>query len=118
MALFNKSFFFNVLALAFAALTIEAGSQVFFKTFVERFTFYDISRYTLEEKDIARISAAFDKDLGWKHVYKTPYGERPRGLDYKKPIISTFGDSFVYGGQVKDQETFQEYLSGILKLMF
>ncbi len=53
----------------------------------------------------------FNATLGWVSRFPTPYGERPRPHDYKYPFMATFGDSFTGGDEVKDDETWQAFLS-------
>lgn len=110
-----KSFALNCLALAFSLILIEFGSFIFFTVSKDRFTFYDLSRYLLKPDELERVSKVYDRDLGWFHRFDSPFGERPRSVDYQSPLISTFGDSYTYGGQVDHQYTYQTYLSELLQ---
>lgn len=74
------------------------------------------------------FSDGFDAELGWSRKPNTSkneqgkdgtttyhinqYGQRLNSVHEKKTIlISTYGDSFTFGRQVNDDETYQSYLS-------
>ena len=113
---FNKKQAVFILAAGILVLFfVELLSFAFFTVFKERFTFYDIDRFLMTDTVIDYAQQGYHAQRGWDNHYKTPFGERPRAVDYKDPYIVSFGDSFVHCDQVKDNETWQEYLSSTLK---
>ena len=61
-----------------------------------------------------RLARHFDAELGWTAPYGTPFGERPRAVDYGRPLVSAFGDSFTHGDEVGDRQTWAEALAASL----
>ena len=105
----------NGLALLLALAIVELMSFLLFSTQHERFTFYRPQRFVVDRKALEKIESAYDPLLGWTRPFETRFNERPRARQYERPLISTFGDSFTYGGDVNDDQTYQEYLSGMLE---
>jgi hypothetical protein len=100
--------------IAITALGVELLCFIFFNIYKDRFTFYDIKRYTVTADEAERLKKVYDFKLGWKKIYQTPFGERPRSKDYGKPLLAAFGDSFTHCDEVKDDQTWEEFLSNIL----
>ena len=82
-----------LLASTAALAAIELCCCWFFRTFQERFTFYDRAALTLPPEKYARAARIFSPELGWLRKFDTPFGERPRARDYGRPLLATFGDS-------------------------
>lgn len=74
----------------------------------------DLQRYTISNAERARMEKVYDSELGWKNRYPTRFGERRRILTHDDAILSTFGDSFTYGVDVGDGETWQAFLAELL----
>jgi hypothetical protein len=103
-----------VLLLLIPLLCIEGASFLFFRTFGRNFSLITINSFLITEERIPVVKRSFNAGLGWKIPADTPYGERPRARKYPDSFMATFGDSFTYCDEVKDTETWQEYLSEML----
>jgi hypothetical protein len=112
---FKKKAVFYIVTAALVISLIEFFSYVFFSAFHERFTFYNLDQYLLRSEDIGLLTERYDCRLGWDNRYDTKYNERPRTVSYDKPLISTFGDSYTHCSDVPNDETWQTYLSGLLR---
>ena len=110
----RKNRWFMFATLIGMALIMEGLSWMFFARFGARFHLPDPSQYVASERELQRIDAVHDPDVGWRNRYETPFGERPRGHHYGVPWIATFGDSFTHGDEVDDHETWSEQLAGLL----
>lgn len=110
-----KKFSFILVAIILGVCVIELLSFVFFKSFHKRFNFYSVQQYLISDEDIGRLAGRYDSRLGWDYHYNTEYSERPRVVTYNKPLISSFGDSYTHCTDVKDNETWQTYLSQMLE---
>ncbi|MEM7022936.1 MAG: hypothetical protein AAF637_10110 [Pseudomonadota bacterium] len=84
---------------------------------------------SLEIQDTRKYKAGlYDPDLGWDYEPESSYeqvnragqpyrmswgedGARSDGISDVEPYIATYGDSFIAGEEVNDQETWQYYLS-------
>jgi len=75
----------------------------------------DINSFLITDERLPAVRRSFNAGLGWKIPAETPYGERPRAKTYPDVFMATFGDSFTYCDEVKDTETWQEYLSTMMK---
>jgi len=104
-----------LLALLVSAAAIEVGCRWFFTAFRQRFTFFDPRSLTLPPEKLPRAARVFSAELGWQRRFETPFGERPRARDCGRPLLATFGDSYTFGEQVGDKQTYQFYLSRRLK---
>ncbi len=85
------------------------------KTFKKRFTFFDLNNYMPTKSYISNVHQRYHPERGWDDNYSTKFGERPRTYVYNDPFISAFGDSYTHCAGVKDNETWEEYLSVLLK---
>lgn len=65
--------------------------------------------------DTQRLRHEYDQRFGWDHHYDTPLTERPRPVTYGRPLIAAFGDSYTHCTDVRDHETWQTYLAGLLE---
>ena len=63
---------------------------------------------------LGSIAKNFDPLLGWITPYDTPYGERRRAIEYDRPLVSAFGDSFTHGDEVAATQTWAEVLAASL----
>lgn len=109
----RKRIVFTLAVVVLVLLAAELLSFVAFHIFRDRFNFYEPEQHVIAEADVERLSAWYDKRFGWDYHYQTTYTERPRAADYGRPLISSFGDSFMHGTDVGDGETWQEYLAGM-----
>jgi hypothetical protein len=110
-----KNMMFAVTTIIFVLVLIETFSFLFFNVFKDRFTFFDINQYLLTDTVITYAHQKYHSERGWDTKYNTQFGERPRKVSYNKAYIATFGNSFTHCDQVKHHETWQEYLSSLLK---
>jgi hypothetical protein len=90
---------------------IELASFLLFHYRADAFSFFDPRAYVLASLEIQKFRPAYDPDLGWQEHYATPFGERPREVDYPQSLLATFGDSYTHCDQVRDNETWQTYLA-------
>ncbi len=104
-----------LLTIILLLVVLELITMTAFRIFKDRFTFYSSDRYVLSENDVERISTWFDAGLGWSYHYDTPFSERPREMEYGRPLISAFGDSYTHCTDVEDDESWQHYISVILE---
>jgi hypothetical protein len=79
-----------------------------------RLRFPEPQLYLAEPWTVKRLARNFDAELGWTAPYGTPFGERPRAVEYGQPMVSAFGDSFTHGDEVGDRETWAEALAASL----
>lgn len=98
-------------------LVLELGLWIFLTAYRFQFRFSDAGSFTLNDEQIAQLSRIYDEDLGWKELNLTPFGERPNSSELsshgKGPLAIgglSYGDSFTYGYEVNDQETWQSIL--------
>jgi len=91
-------------------LFLEGSCAAFFTLFHDRFTFADPKVFVLEESKLKKAKTAFHAEYGWMRYYKTPFGERPRGEQYQRPLLATYGDSYTHCDQVQHAETYQTFL--------
>ena len=110
-----KRVLFPVVLAALVAGFVELSSCLFFSCFRKRFTFFDLKSCTVKPSQIPSLRQQSSARLGWDMQYKTPYGERPRVISYDRPLIATFGESFTHCDEVRHHETWQTYLSALLK---
>jgi hypothetical protein len=110
-----KNILFWLMLLILMLGTVESICYLTFKHFKKRFTFFDSNQYLGDEINIKDAYQKYHPERGWDKVYPTKFGERPRSIEYNKPLISAFGDSYVYCYEVKHNETWEEYLSALLK---
>ena len=110
-----KKLIFAVSMIMIVACAMETMVFAFFYIKKDSFTFFDSEQYLLPEAFIKRAQKIYHPRWGWNKAYKTQFGERPRRESYGRPLIATFGDSFTYCYGVKDEETWQEYLSSTIK---
>ena len=95
--------------------SMEIATWLVFRVLKSRFTFEDPAQYLVSDDELDRIIYGYDAALGWKTVYATSHGERPRRRQYDTTQILTFGDSFTHGDEVADGETWQEHLAERLR---
>jgi len=101
--------------LLIVGLFIELLCAITFHYLQDSYLFYRPENYLIKENRVKYAKKVFDADLGWHKFCGTSYGERPRSVDFKESLISTFGESFTYGAEVNDHETFQEALARLLQ---
>jgi len=110
-----KTILFWLILLALTLGTVELAYHVTFERFKKRFTFFDFNNYFTDDTYIKAAYLKYHPQRGWDYVYPTKFGERPRSIEYNKPLISAFGDSYTYCAGVKDNETWEEHLSMLLQ---
>jgi hypothetical protein len=106
----KKKLLHRAVALLLVLCAIELISFIFFSVFGERFGLRP-RKYTVARADIPKLRRLYDFSLGWKKRFPTPFGERPRRMEYGRPLMAAFGDSFTYCEQVGDAETWEEQLA-------
>jgi hypothetical protein len=102
------------LYLLYLAVIIEIGSYAFFRSYRDRFTFYDLSQFINDESQTKAAQKIFDQKLGWMNAGKR-LSPRPPAVDFGRPILATFGDSFTFCAEVANNETYQTVLATLLK---
>jgi hypothetical protein len=111
-----KSILFCLILLTLTLGTAELICYVTFKHFKKKFTFFDFNKYFADEIYIrTAYQTYYHPERGWDFFFPTKFGERPRSIEYNKSLISTFGDSNTYCGEVKNNETWEERLSMLLQ---
>jgi hypothetical protein len=110
-----KNIILAVITLIIVVVAVEILSFLFFNIFKDRFTFFDVDQYLLNDAVIKYAHQKYNPERGWDTKYHTRFGERPRQVSYKKDYIATFGDSYTHCDQVEHHETWQEYLSSMLQ---
>jgi len=110
----KKKLLYYAVALLLVLCAIELISFTFFTVFRDRFGLRKPHKYTVAQADIPRLKQLYDFSLGWKKRFPTPFGERPRRMEYGRPLMAAFGDSFTYCDQVGDTETWEEQLAEML----
>ncbi|MEY2543200.1 MAG: hypothetical protein QOE81_661 [Verrucomicrobiota bacterium] len=107
----KKKWLYRAAALVLVLCAIELISFVFFSVFGDRFGLRNPRKYTVARADIPKLKKLYDFSLGWKQRFPTPFGERPRTMEYGRPLMAAFGDSFTFCGQVRDADTWEEQLA-------
>jgi hypothetical protein len=110
----KKKLLHSAVALLLLLCAIELISFIFFSVFRDRLGLRDPHKYTVARADIPKLKQVYDFSLGWKKRFSTPFGERPRRMEYGRPLMAAFGDSFTYCDQVGDAETWEEQLAEML----
>src|SRR5262245_21014534 len=98
-----------------AVVGVEAVSALLFNSLAAHIRFFDPTRFSPAREELEDMTRSFDPDLGWRSRHATPYGERPRPVVYERHLLSTFGDSFTYSDEVKDDESWQTVLAQRLR---
>ena len=94
-----------------AVVVVEALSALLFNLLAPHIRFFDPTRLSPARDQLEDMARSFDPDLGWRSRHATPYGERPRPVTYDRPLLSTFGDSYTFCDEVKDEESWQTVLA-------
>ena len=110
----RKRLLHRAVALLLVLCAIELISFIFFSVFRDRFGLRNPHKYTIAQADIPKLKQVYDFSLGWKKRFPTPFGERPRRMEYGRPLMAAFGDSFTHCDQVGDAETWEEQLAEML----
>src|SRR5438132_14042890 len=106
-AALKKKLLFPAVAFLIVLCVIELVSFIFFSAFRDRFGLRKPHKYTIAQADIPKLKQLYDFSLGWKKRFPTPFGERPRRMEYGRPLMAAFGDSFTYGEPEGGPETRQ-----------
>jgi hypothetical protein len=108
----GRKLLFSSFALLIMTMGIELLCFGFCMLQKDDYTWFEPQKYVIDDETIERrLSPYFHPTLGWKKPYETPFGERPREIDYPEAILATFGDSYTHCDQVENDETWQTYLS-------
>ena len=67
-----------------------------FTAYRERFSFLEVDQYLIGEDRLEWARTAHHPDYGWMVRWKTDHGERPREVEYDRPLMAFFGDSFTF----------------------
>lgn len=106
-----KKLSMSILLIIILFIFIELLNLIFFTINKDKFHFVYDDNYTLKNNKIEFVKRVYNYSLGWKTNYETKYGERPRTKIYSDDLLASFGDSFTHCDEVKDNETWQTYLS-------
>jgi hypothetical protein len=99
-------------ALVATLVALELGCFVLARVRGEHFTWHDATLYVLRPEELTdALARNFHPVLGWKTPHETPFGERPRPVDYPQAFLASFGDSYTYCVGVEDGETWQSRLA-------
>ena len=110
----RKTLLFSLVLLILTLTLVEVLVFASLWFFGDRF-FIATSNYLVTEEQLPKVAKRHDPDLGWDTHFRTTYGERPKARDYGSPLMTTFGDSNTFCGEVGPADTWQEYLSEILE---
>ncbi len=102
---------YTALATLLVVAILEVLAFGFFHRFGERLRMPNPERYLASPEEIAAAQRSFDPELGWRVMYNTPFGERPRAVSYRQPVVAAFGDSFTHGDEVGHSETWPAHLA-------
>ena len=105
---------FGALGIIAVAALCEALASAALSVLEKRLPFPDPRLYLAGPVSVERLARNFDPELGWTTPYDTPFGERPRAVDYGRPLVSAFGDSFTHGDEVNASDTWEEALARVL----
>jgi hypothetical protein len=99
-------------AVVAALVALELGCFVLARSRGEHFTWHDATLYVLRPDELTdALERNYHPTLGWKTPHATPFGERPRPLDYPEAFLASFGDSYTYCIGVEDDQTWQNRLA-------
>jgi hypothetical protein len=90
---------------------VELGTWTILRSHKQSFLFFDVDQFVAEGDLSTGGDEKFDSELGWVWDRRTPNGERPSRFADRPLAAAAFGDSFVAGGEVGDDETWEEYLA-------
>lgn len=106
-----KKLAMSILLIILLSIFIELLNFTFFNIIKDKFHFASDDNYILQNDKVEFVKRSYNLSLGWKTDYATKYGERPRTKIYSDDLLASFGDSFTHCDEVKDNETWQTYLS-------
>lgn len=91
----------------------ESFLQIGVFLYRKRIQFSNSESYLIPPRSLERYKKIYDAELGWDTKFTTKWGERPQSIDGAGGEIAgaAFGDSFVYGSEVGDHETWPAQLS-------
>jgi hypothetical protein len=105
---------FSALAIVCTLLIVEGFSAFGFKTLSRSLDIWNPDDFLVREDELPYLSRRFDALLGWRKVFNTRFGERPVPEYFGQAQIAAFGDSFVYGDEVGDHETWAYQLARVM----
>jgi len=95
----------------FWILFLFLGALCAAEIFLRRRTKWHVTDYLLSDEEVVRLAKNFDPELGWINTFSGVHGERKMVSSRGLPFMLTFGDSFVFGDEVSDHETWQSQLT-------
>ncbi|CAM2061778.1 hypothetical protein DSUL_90068 [Desulfovibrionales bacterium] len=109
---YKVAFFFAVLFICFGL--IELLSYIYYKINTEQLHAAGIKAFLATDTTLTPAILNHDELLGWKIQNKTLFGERPPAQSWPTSLLAAFGDSFTFGDEVDDTETWEEHLAGLV----
>lgn len=107
----KKNFIRIFSALLISVVFLEAFAIFFISYYHERFEQFKVDTFLLDNSSIIKVVKIFDPQLGWRFKFDTEYGERKRSKKFSQTKMYVFGDSFAFGDEVGDHQTWQEQLA-------
>lgn len=108
---FASRLFAWIAPVAVGLVAVELSCAVLFNVFAARFTFFAPHQFAPAREQLPMLKRYFDPELGWRRPLATEFGERPSPRTYGRPLLSTFGDSFTFGDEVGDADTWEAALA-------
>lgn len=98
-------------------ISIESMFYYYFSKKTDRLSFSNPEFYVFSQDQILQLAKIYNKNLGWLYNNKTELGERNRGELAKSKRVPyyalAFGDSFTFGTEVSDKDTWPYKLEEI-----
>lgn len=112
MLMSSKKNFIRIFSAIFiSVVSLEAFAVFFIRYYSERFELFKVDAFLIDKSSIIKVVKIFDPQLGWRFKFDTEYGERKRSKKFSQTKMYVFGDSFAFGDEVSDTQTWQEQLA-------
>lgn len=102
---------FVALAVCVSLAAVELISFAASRILARHYQFFDPETLVLTDAEVQRVATRFDARLGWAMGFATPHGERPQARALGNTLAAAYGDSFTFGDEVGDAETWQHHLA-------